>query len=281
MRPEPRRCEIIRLLERGAPAVGWFFGVALALLLTLPLFVLLLSVTPGEFVTGMKHPLFQSAFLLSMKTTAKSLLFIVLAGSPLAWWLATSRSTWVRSVELFVQLPIVIPPAVVGIALLQTFGRRGALGPLLGAVGVHIPFTESAVVLAQVVVAAPFYVQAASSAFRAVDPDLLLVARTHGASTSGAILHVAAPLALPALLAGASLSFARALGEFGATLLFAGNLQGVTQTMPLSILDALETDLRLAVVLSLALAVLGILSLLLLRLLVPPSGAQVRPGRRG
>jgi molybdate transport system permease protein len=249
--------------------VGTFLGVVLTLLLTLPILSLFVSVTPGEFSSGVQHPLFQSAFWLSMRTTFTSLLFIVLAGSPLAFWLATSKSFWTRPVELLVQLPIVIPPAVVGIALLSTFGRRGSLGPLLSSVGLEIPFTESAVILAQVVVAAPFYIQGAASAFRAVDPDLLLVARTLGATGPSAAFRVAGPLALPALLAAASLSFARALGEFGATLLFAGNRKGVSQTMPLSILDALETDLRLAVVLSLTLTLLGAVALLLLRRLSP------------
>lgn len=265
MNVERRRHKILGIVARTGAPLALFLGIVLTLLLTLPLLLLLFSVTPGELSSGLGHPLFQSAFLLSMRTTSMSLFLIVFSGTPLAWWLATSKSFLVRPVDLLVQLPIVIPPAVVGIALLQTFGRRGVLGPFLGRVGVEIPFTESAVVLAQIVVAAPFYVQAATHAFRAVDPDLLLVARTLGASAPSAILRVSVPLAFPALLAGASLSFARALGEFGATLLFAGNLTGITQTMPLSILDALETDLRLAVVLSFTLALLGLAALLLLR----------------
>jgi molybdate transport system permease protein len=132
--------------------------------------------------------------------------------------------------------------------------------------GVQIPFTTIAVVLAQIVVSAPFYIQAAAAAFRRVDPDLLLVGRTLGQSSSGAFFRVAVPLALPGLISGAALSWARALGEFGATLLFAGNLTGTTQTMPLAIYMALESDVRVALALSLVLAAVSVLLLFGLRL---------------
>src|SRR5690606_27028473 len=125
----------------------------------------------------------------------------------------------------------------------------------------RVPFTESAVILAQLVVSAPFFVQAAANAFRKVDADMMIVARTLGASQGSAFLRVAVPVALPGLVAGASLAWARALGEFGATLLFAGNMTGKTQTMPLAIYSALEADVRLAVVFSLVLAGVGVLLL--------------------
>jgi molybdate transport system permease protein len=190
----------------------------------------------------------------------------VLTGTPLAWWLATSSSRTARAVEVVVDLPIVIPPAVIGVALLQTFGRRGLLGPPLDALGVGVPFTERAVLLAQVVVSAPFFVQAAANAFRKVDLDILIVARTLGASPTRAFFRIAIPIARPGLVVGASLAWARALGEFGATLLFAGNLPGRTQTMPLAILSALESDVRVAIVFSLVLAALGTILLIGLRL---------------
>jgi molybdate transport system permease protein len=167
-------------------------------------------------------------------------------------------------VEIAVDLPIVIPPAVIGVALLQTFGRRGLLGPALESIGLRIPFTESAVIIAQLVVSAPFFVQSAANAFRKLDPDLLIVARTLGASPASAFLRVAVPVALPGLLAGASLAWARSLGEFGATLLFAGNLLGATQTMPLAIFSALESEVRIAVVFSLVLSGVGALLLFVL-----------------
>ena len=170
-----------------------------------------------------------------------------------------------RVAELLVDLPIVIPPAVMGIALLQTFGPNSLLGPVLASLGIRLPFTTAAVVLAQVVVSAPFYVHGAATAFRRLDEDLLIVARTLGQSPAGAFFRVAVPLALPGMVAGAALSWARALGEFGATLFFAGNFTGSTQTMPLAIYTALESDTRVAVALALVLAAASVLLLVPLR----------------
>lgn len=248
------------------PTVGALLAATLLSLLVLPLGALALSTSTADLAAGAAHPLFAPALALSLRTTLLSLGFTLLTGTPLAWWLARSSSRAARLTELLVDLPIVVPPAVIGVALLQTFGRRGLLGPPLESVGVTLPFTEVAVLLAQIVVAAPFYVQAAANAFRKVDPDTLIVARSLGASASTAFLRVAVPIALPGLIAGASLAWARALGEFGATLLFAGNMPGRTQTMPLAIFAALEADVRLAVVFALVLAAMGGALLLVLRL---------------
>ena len=241
-------------------------AIALVSMLALPLVALLLSTSMDDIRAGASSPLFSPALWLSVRTTLVSLLIVVVLGTPLAWWLATTRSRIARVVEVIVEMPIVVPPAVLGIALLQAFGRRGLLGPTLADVGVVIPFTEAAVILAQVVVSAPFYVQAAANGFREVERDLLIVARTLGASPSAAFFRVALPVALPGLAVGASLAWARSLGEFGATLLFAGSLPGTTQTMPLAIFSSLETDVRVAVVLSLVLAAVGAVLLLTLRL---------------
>ncbi len=254
-------------------------ALALLLLLVVPFIVLSISVTPSELVRGAKHPLFLPALRLSLETTLVSLTALIVSGTPFAWWLGTSRSRWVGPAELLLQLPIVIPPAVVGVALLATFGRGGLVGPALSELGLSIPFSRSAVVTAQIVVAAPFYLQAAGSSFRSLDPDVLLVSRTLGASRVKTFFHVALPLALPGLIVGASLSFARALGEFGATLLFAGNLPGVTQTMPLSILTALESDLNLGIVFSFMLGGLGVLVLFVLRAASALGDRAERPGR--
>lgn len=235
-------------------------------LLVLPLVALALASSPADLAAGVADPLFAPALWLSARTTVVSLTVIVLGGTPLAWWLASAPPHRTRWVEVLVDLPVVIPPAVVGIALLQTFGRGGLLGAQLTALGIQIPFTTTAVVLAQIVVAAPFYVQAAAAAFRRIDPDLLLVARTLGQSPAGAFRRVALPLAVPGLVGGAALSWARALGEFGATLLFAGNLPGTTQTMPLAIYMALESDVRVALALSLVLAGVSVLLLFALRM---------------
>jgi molybdate transport system permease protein len=234
-------------------------------LLVVPLLALGLASSPRDLVDSLGDPLFGPALALSARTSLLSLAIIVGTGTPLAWWLAVAPARRTRVVEVLVDLPIVMPPAVVGIALLQTFGRSGLFGAQLQAMGIQVPFTTTAVVLAQVVVSAPFYVQAAAAAFRRVDLDLLIVGRTLGHSSRGAFLRIAVPLALPGLVGGAALAWARALGEFGATLLFAGNLPGTTQTMPLAIYMALESDVRVAVALSLVLAAVSVLLLFALR----------------
>ncbi|MCY4372761.1 MAG: molybdate ABC transporter permease subunit [Spirochaetaceae bacterium] len=251
----------------GAGTAPFLLAVPMLGLLVLPVLALILATTPADLAAGLRHPLFASALWLSARTSIVTLVVVLAAGTPLAWWLAAARAGPTRAVELLMRLPIVIPPAVVGIGLLAAFGRSRVLGPLLQALGLQVPFSTAAVVLAQVVVAAPFYVQSAASAFRRVDDDLLIVARTLGQPPAGAFLRVALPLAMPGLIGGTSLAWARALGEFGATLLFAGNLPGVTQTMPLAIYTALESDVRVARALALALAVLGLGLLLALRLL--------------
>jgi molybdate transport system permease protein len=152
-----------------------------------------------------------------------------------------------------VQLPIVIPPAVAGVAMLLAFGRRGLLAGWLYPEGWSVTFTTMAVVMAEVFVSAPFFVQAGTSAFRRIDVKLVIVAKTFGASPLRVFFRVALPLAAPGLIAGAIMSWARSLGEFGATLMFAGNLQGKTQTLPLAIYTALESDLRAAQALSIVL----------------------------
>lgn len=245
---------------------GGVLGATLVLLLVFPILALALAVTPGELLAATSHPLFWPALWLSLKTTLISLAAILILGTPLAWWLASSKHWVARVVGLLIELPIMIPPAVIGVALLMTFGRQGLLGGALEALGVQVIFTTGAVVLAQIVVSAPLYVRAAASAFSGVDEELLIVARSLGASQLQAIRRIALPMALPGLLTGASLAWARALGEFGATLLFAGNMSGKTQTMPLAIFSALEVDVKLAVVFSLVLTVAGGLLLTGLRL---------------
>ncbi len=244
-----------------------FAAIPMLAIVTVPLIALASASSPSDIVAGARHPLFAPALWLSARTTVASLAVIVLAGTPLAWWLARSAGRGARAAELFVDLPVVIPPAVMGIALLQTFGPHGLLGPALASLGIRLPFTTTAVVVAQVVVSAPFYIQGAAAAFRRVDEDLLIVARTLGQSPAGAFFRIAVPLALPGMVAGAALSWARALGEFGATLFFAGNFTGSTQTMPLAIYTALESDTRVAVALALVLAAASVLLLVPLRTL--------------
>lgn len=256
----------LRSTPSALSTVGGLLAAALVGLLILPLVALALSTSLTDVRVGLSHPLFAPALWLSLRTTLLSLALTVMLGTPLSWWLATSPSKFAHVTAVLVEIPIVIPPAVVGVALLQTFGSQGLLGPALASMAVRIPFTEGAVVLAQLVVSAPFFVQAAANAFRKVDSDVMIVARTLGASRGIAFLRVAVPIALPGLVVGASLAWARALGEFGATLLFAGNMPDRTQTMPLAIFSALESDVRLAVVFSLVLAGVGVLLLTLIRI---------------
>jgi len=249
----------------AARGLGWMLAVGLLGLLLMPMLALVVSSTPSDLAAGVGHPLFIPALALSAKTTLISLAIVVLGGTPLAWWLANGQRGITRIVEVLVILPIVVPPAVLGVALLQAFGRSGVLGPLFTTLDLQVPFTTGAVVLAQVVVSAPFYVESAAIAFRRVDVDSILVARTLGASPPTAFFRVAVPIAATGLLGGAALSYARSIGEFGATLLFAGNLAGTTQTMPLAIYMALESDVRAALAISLVLAAIAVLLLFAVR----------------
>lgn len=254
----PRRPALERLLLAA-------FGSVLVFFLVVPLVGLLFSTSLTDFTSGLSHPLVWPALELSLVTTSLSVLVVVAFGTPLAWTLARSSSRIARAIETAVQLPIVIPPAVAGVALLMAFGRRGLFAGLLYPHGWSVSFSTAAVVMAEVFVSAPFFVQAASSAFQRVDPNLLLVARTLGASPLGIFYRLALPLALPGLVAGAAMSWARSLGEFGATLMFAGNLTGRTQTLPLAIYTALESDLRAAQTLSIVLVLFAFALLLLVR----------------
>jgi molybdate transport system permease protein len=224
---------------------------ALAFLL-LPLFALCVTATPAELLGGLRNPLVAPALGLSVATSGASLALTVLLGTPLAFALSRRGGRVVAALESLLQLPVVIPPAVAGVALLLAFGRHGLIGRFLPD-GAALAFTTTAVVIAQLFVSAPLYVQAALAAFRRVDEELLLCARSLGASREQALWYVALPLAAPGLLGGAAIAFARALGEFGATLLFAGSLPGRTQTLPLAIYAALESDVRAAQALSIVL----------------------------
>lgn len=238
------RAERVALAAAGSLLVAFLFA---------PLVALFTTTTRAAFAAGLAHPLVWPALRLSLFTTSVSLLVVVGLGTPLAWTLARSESRLARAVETGVQLPIVIPPAVAGVALLLAFGRRGLFAGWLYPQGWSVTLTTTAVILAEIFVSAPFFVQAATSAFRRIDERLLVVARTLGASPLRVFVRVGLPLAAPGLAAGAAMSWARSLGEFGATLMFAGNLTGTTQTLPLAIYTALESDLRAAQALSIVL----------------------------
>jgi molybdate transport system permease protein len=189
-------------------------------------------------------------------TTSATLLIALIAGTPLAYLLARRHFPGKWLVETATDLPLVLPPVTAGVALLMAFGRRGVLGPSLAVLGIELPFTMTAVILAQLFVAGSFYVRGAKLGFAAVDPELEEAAAMDGAAAWGCFWYVTLPLALPGITSGIVLCLARAVSEFGATLMFAGNFAGRTQTMSLAIMAALETDLSAA--LALAVLLVGI-----------------------
>lgn len=250
-------------------------GGALVVFLLLPIIGLVSGTSFADARAGLAHPLVAPALELSLVTTTLSVTLVVVLGTPLAWLVARTPGRAARFLESSLKLPIVLPPAVAGLGLLLAFGRASALGGLLARVGVSVPFTTTAVVLAQVFVSAPFYVEAAIAAFRRLDTSLLVIAQTLGASPARVLLRVSLPLAAPGLLSGAALSWARALGEFGATLMFAGSLTGRTQTLPLAIYATLESDPSAARALALVLVVVAF------ALLVAVRSAERSSTRRG
>lgn len=259
-------------LVRWAPRL---LGASLLVVVVLPLFALLLTSSPQELTQAFRSPAFAPAVLVSIKTSVVSLLFVVTAGIPLAWWLSRAQGRGPAWVLATLKLPIILPPAVIGLSLLLAFGVQSTIGGVLAKIGVVLPFSAAAVVLAQVVVAAPFFVSAAALGFAQIDDDTLLMARTLGSRPGHTFTHVILPLSLPALVSGAALAWARALGEFGATLLFAGSFEGTTQTMPLAIYAALESDVGLARALALTLATFALALLALARLVLYRSSQQL------
>jgi molybdate transport system permease protein len=249
----------------AAAPVAVVLSATLLLFLVLPTAALIATARPASLLAGLSNQLVAPALALSLATTGVALLVIVVCGTPLAWWLARARSRRARWIETAVQLPTVIPPAVAGIALLLTFGRRGVVGAWLDRAGLGVAFSAAAVVMAQIFVAAPFYLTAAVAAFGRMDDALLAAARSLGASPARVFFLVGLPLARPGLVAGAAMSWARALGEFGATLMFAGNMAGRTQTLPLAIYSALESDMRNAQALSVLLVGVAFALLIVIR----------------
>jgi molybdate transport system permease protein len=254
----------------GERATLLSLGGVLLLFLMVPIVALLATSTFADFYAGLRNPLVIPAMRLSLWTTTVSLFIIVTFGTPLAWVLARSRSRWLHWIEIVLELPIVIPPAVAGVALLLAFGRRGLLSGWLYPAGWSVTFTTAAVILAEVFVSAPFFVRAATSAFRRLEEDVIVVARSFGTRPLRVLFRIAIPMAAPGLKTGAALSWARALGEFGATLMFAGNSSGKTQTLPLAIYTALEGDFRAAQSISIVLVCLAFGLLGLIRLVSMP-----------
>ena len=229
--------------------VALLAAVALAFLL-LPLVAIFLRVPPGDLVSALGTSAARDALVVTAETNAISMVLILLCGTPTAYWLTRRRSRARDLAVTLVELPLVLPPAVAGIGLLAAFGRAGLLGGTFDALGIDIAFTKIAVVLAVTFVASPFYVRSAVAAFESVEPALPAAARTLGAGPARVFFRVLVPLAAGGLGAGAALAFARGIGEFGATIMFAGSLQGITQTLSLAIYEQFDVDFDVALAIS-------------------------------
>jgi molybdate transport system permease protein len=203
--------------------------------LAVPIIAIFVHVAPARLLDQLSNPVVTDALVVSLKTSAIAAALILLLGTPTAYVLATRDVPGRSFLVTLVELPLVLPPAVAGIALLAAFGRVGLLGSSLDALGITIPFTQTAVTLAVAYVASPLYIRQAIASFEAVDANVVAASRTLGAGPVKTFFRVVLPLARNGLAAGEALSFARGLGEFGATIMFAGSLQGVTQTLPLAI----------------------------------------------
>jgi molybdate transport system permease protein len=235
----------------------WCAVVLLLGFLLLPIVAVFLELRPGELLDGLGSSVARDALRVTVKTNLVALAIVLVVGTPAAYLIATRSFRGRAFVLTLVELPLVLPPAVAGIGLLAAFGRFGVLGDELDALGIRVGFTQTAVVLAVAFVAGPFFVRPAIAAFEAVDPALPAAARTLGAGPARTFFRVALPLARGGLGAGAALAFARGLGEFGATIMFAGSLQGVTQTLSLAIYQEFDVNFEGALAISALLVIVS------------------------
>ncbi len=244
--------------------------VALALVLgflTLPVVAIFVDAGPAELARSLDDEGALDALWLSLRCTTIAVALILLAGTPAAYLLATRRFRGRAALVTLIELPLVLPPAVAGIGLLAALGPRGVLGGVVEDAGLQLVLSTTGVVLALTFVAAPFYIRQAQAAFEALEPTWLDASRTLGAGEARTVLRVAIPAAAPGLVAGLALAWGRALGEFGATLMFAGSFRGITQTVPLAIYERFSTDFTGALALSAVLVGVSAALLLSVKLL--------------
>ncbi len=235
--------------------------------LVLPMVALVTYQPVRDLVNGFGTSAATDALAVSLKTNVIAFVLMIAFGTPFAYILARARFRGRSVVITLVEIPLVMPPAVAGLGLLVAFGRLGLLGHTLSALGIDVAYTQAAVVLAILFVASPFYMRGAIAAFEAVDPTLLDVAGTLGAGPLRRMLRVAVPLAGGGLGAAAAIAFARGVGEFGATILFAGSLQGSTQTLPLAVYTQFSANLDQAVAIGVLLIIVSAAILLTAKLL--------------
>ena len=252
---------------------GWFPALLLAaltlalLFLTLPIVAIFIDTGPLELVASLGEEGALEALRLSLLCSSVAVAIIVLVGTPAAYLLATRRFRGRAAIVTLVELPLVLPPAVAGIGLLAALGPNGVLGGLVEDAGIELVLTTAGVIIALTFVAAPFYLRQAQAGFEAVDSNWLDASRTLGAGEARTFLRVAIPAAGPGLIAGLALAWGRALGEFGATLMFAGSFRGITQTAPLAIYERFATDFTSALALSAVLVAISAALLLSVKLL--------------
>ncbi|HMJ97128.1 MAG TPA: ABC transporter permease [Thermoleophilaceae bacterium] len=246
--------------------------------LTVPIVAIFVDSSPSALINSLGEPGALDALWLSLRATTMALALILIVGTPAAYLLATRSFRGKALVVTLVELPLVLPPAVAGIALLAAVGPSGILGGAVHAAGIELSLQTAGVVVALTFVASPFYVRQAMASFAAVDRTLLDASRTLGASEARGFMRVMIPSAMPGLVAGTALALGRALGEFGATLMFAGSFRGITQTVPLAIYDRLGTDFESALALSAVLVAISAAILLSVKLV---HGSEALGGATG
>jgi molybdate transport system permease protein len=247
------------------PEWWWLASLPLLLFLLVPLLTIFARANWATIFSTLLQTQVLQAIGISLSTSLVSTGLVVALGTPLSLLLARKNLRFKKILDALIDLPAVLPPAVAGLALLLAFGRRGSVGAPLADLGITLAFTPLAVVLAQVFVAAPFYIKSAAAGFAAVDEELQQAAALDGANRWKIFRYITAPLAWGAVLGGAVMTWARALGEFGATIIFAGNFTGRTQTMPLAIYLGLELSVEVALTLSLVLIGLSFLALVVVK----------------
>jgi molybdate transport system permease protein len=247
-------------------SIGQLLALPLLVFIALPVISLFLHVSPVEFLTTLKQDQVRQAIQLSFLTSISTVLLTLLFGTPLAYLLQRRRnSRFYHLADTLIDLPTVLPPSVAGVALLMAFGRRGLLGAWLSSIGISIPFTPLAVIMAQTFIAAPFYIKAATIGFMGIDCELKKSAALDGANRWQTFRYIMLPMSWMSLLSGSVMTWARSLGEFGATIIFAGNFPGRTQTMPLAIYLGFELDLNVALTLSVILILISFMILILVK----------------
>ncbi len=250
----------------GRLHVSWrLLVLPFSLFIFLPLLALFLRISPADLWQSLNSQQVSQALSLSLVTSLTTVLVTVVFGTPVAYYLSHRHYRFHRLLDTLIDLPTVLPPAVAGVALLAAFGRRGLLGGALETIGVTLPFTSIAVVMAQTFIAAPLYIKSATLGFSAVNCELRRAAALDGANRWQTFRYIMVPMSWIALLSGAVMTWARALGEFGATIIFAGNFPGRTQTMPLAIYIGFEIDLNVAITLAIILVCLAFLILIVVK----------------